>query len=66
MQIGCLQSRGSGDVQSSGGGQEAKIRMEEMEKSPYCAGLERYKQKITTYVGHDPYVMKRSDFFFFY
>ena len=39
-----------------------KIRMEEMGKSPYCAGLERYKQKITTYFGRDPYVMKRSDF----
>jgi len=39
-----------------------KIRMEKMEKSPYSAGLERYKQKITTYFGREPYVMKRSDF----
>jgi len=33
----------------------------------YCATLyamtrERYKQKNQTYVGRDPYVMKRSDF----
>jgi len=57
-----LQSRGSGDARNTGGGQAVKIRMEEMEKSPFCAGLERYKQKITTYVGRDLYVMKRSDF----
>jgi len=39
-----------------------KIRMEEMEKYPYCASLERYKQKITTYFGREPYVKRRSDF----
>lgn len=41
--------------------------MEEIEESPYCTGLdtitrERCKQKITTYVERDPYVMKTSDF----
>jgi len=33
-----------------------------MEKSPYCAGLERYQHKIITYFGREPYVIKRSDF----
>ncbi len=42
-------------------------RIDEMEESPHCTGLdtitrERYKQKITTYAGRDPCVMKRSDF----
>ncbi len=54
-------------MQNSDGGQEVKNRMDEMEESPYYTGLdtitrERYKQKIITYVGQDPYVMKMSDF----
>ncbi len=66
-QIACLQSRDTDDAQNSDGGQEVKSRMDEMEESPYCTGLdtitrERYKQKIATYVGRDPYVMKRSNF----
>ncbi len=62
-----LQSRDSDDARNSGGGQEVKSRMDEIEESLYCTGLdtitrERYKQKVTTYVGHDPYVMKWSNF----
>lgn len=41
--------------------------MDEMEDSKHCTCLnniigERYKQKIRTYVVHDPYVMMKSDF----
>ncbi|XP_017350013.1 CCR4-NOT transcription complex subunit 4 isoform X6 [Ictalurus punctatus] len=65
--IVCLQSRDSDEVRNSDGGQGVKSRMDEMAESLYCTGLhtitrERYKQKITKYVGCDPYAMKRSDF----
>ncbi len=44
-----------------------KWKADKMEESLHCSGLdtitrERYKQKITTYVGCNPYVMKRSNF----
>lgn len=38
--------------------------MDDLQESPYCAGLEavmreRYKKKIRTYVGCDPYVLTK-------
>jgi len=62
-----LQSRDCVDARNADGGQGVKSAMNEMEESPYCTTLDAisrviYKQKIKTYVGRDPYVMKRTDF----
>lgn len=47
--IAFLPSRDSDDARNSDGGQEVKRRMDEMEESPYCTGLdiiirERYQK----------------------
>ena len=62
-----MQSRDCVDAQNSDGGQGEKSAMDEMEENPYCTTLDAitrdiYKQKIETYVGRDPYVIKRTDF----
>jgi len=58
--IAGFQSRDYDDARNSDGGQGVKSAMDEMEES--LTTKENDHKKNLTYVGGDPYFMKRSDF----